>query len=204
MPTGPRPTSPPRRTRALAGRFLCPRDRFFTHLSVYEIALGLSGSYTDGRNGTLQAVPLGDKIPLRGACRSTPKSEPAFWWEAASSSSGWPRNQTEAGASSQAGRRGRPRDRGVGVSKGPPLSRGPPSRPFTSGKDRFSVPSPSANFLKGFTKNKGKQKRNRTKERQAAQNLSLSGCMQACGQPLPFLTRPWALWPAGSRWAGSV
>ncbi|XP_033281393.1 lisH domain-containing protein ARMC9 isoform X2 [Orcinus orca] len=125
VPTGPRPASPPRRTRALAGRFLCPRDRFFTHLSVYEIALGLSGSYTDRQNDTLQAVPLGDKIPLRGACRSTLKSEPAFWWEAASSSSGWPRNQTEAGASSQAGRRGRPRDRG-GCPRAPLCPWGPP------------------------------------------------------------------------------
>ncbi|XP_066883517.1 uncharacterized protein [Kogia breviceps] len=211
---GPRPASPPRRARALAGRLLCPRDRFFTHLSVNEIALGLSGSYTSGRNDTLQAVQLGDKSPLCGACRSTPRSEPAFWWEAASGSSGRPRNQTEAGASSQAGRRRRPRDRGGGGSKGPPLSLGAPlPPPFASGKDRISVPCLSAsrphpftpcNFLKGFTKTKRKQKTNRTKERQAAQDQSLSGCRQACGRPLPFWTRPCAPWPTGSRWAGSV
>ena len=28
------PTSPPHKTRALAARLLCPRDLFFTHLSV--------------------------------------------------------------------------------------------------------------------------------------------------------------------------
>ena len=35
----------PARPGPLAAHFLCPRDQFFTHLSVYEIALGLSRSW---------------------------------------------------------------------------------------------------------------------------------------------------------------
>ena len=31
--------------RLSSSSFLCPRDQFFTHLSVYEIALSLSGSW---------------------------------------------------------------------------------------------------------------------------------------------------------------
>uniref|UniRef100_A0A7N5P9Z6 LisH domain-containing protein ARMC9 n=1 Tax=Ailuropoda melanoleuca TaxID=9646 RepID=A0A7N5P9Z6_AILME len=56
-------TSPPYGTRATAGVFLCPRDQFFTHLSIYAIATGLGGSHISWQTETIWAVPLRVKIP---------------------------------------------------------------------------------------------------------------------------------------------
>lgn len=56
-------TSSPCGTRAAAGVFLCPRDQFFTHLSIYAIATGLGGSHISWQTETVRAVPPRVKIP---------------------------------------------------------------------------------------------------------------------------------------------